>query len=55
METKNPGSRLEVACYIAQPIQLNLGENWLDWLCYLVDNFKMAPTIFFVFSGFFFE
>ena len=23
----------------------------LDWLCYLEENFQMAPTIFFTFSG----
>ena len=25
----------------------------LDWLCYLAGNFQMAPTIFFIFSGYF--
>ena len=30
-EKKNPGPH-----QIAQPIQPNLGENWLNWLCYLV-------------------
>ena len=50
---KNPGSRLEVACQIAQPIQSNLGENGLDWLSYLAGNFQTAPTIFFIFSGYF--
>ena len=32
----------------------NLGENGLDWLCYLAGNFQTAPTIFFIFSGYFF-
>ena len=32
---------------MAQSIQPNLGENGLDWLCYLAGNFQMAPTIFF--------
>ena len=32
---------------MAQPIQPNLGENGLDWLCYLAGNFQVAPTIFF--------
>ena len=39
LKQKNPGSRLEVAYYIAQPIQPNLSENGLDWLCYLAGNF----------------
>ena len=34
-EKKNPESRLGFACLVAQPIQPNLGGNWLDWLCYL--------------------
>jgi hypothetical protein len=35
-------------------IQPNLGENGLDWLCYLAGNFQTAPRIFFIFSGYFF-
>jgi hypothetical protein len=31
---------------IAQPIQPHLGENGLDWLCYLAGNFQTAPMIF---------
>ena len=27
-----------------------MGENWLDWLCYLAGNFQ---TAFFIFSGYF--
>ena len=42
------------ACYIAQPIQPNLDENGLDWLCYSAGNFQTAPMIFFIFSGYFF-
>ena len=45
---KNPGSCLEVA------IQPNLGENGLEWLCYLAGTFQTAPTIFFIFSGYIF-
>jgi hypothetical protein len=30
-----------------------LGENELDWLCYLAGNFQTAPTNFFIFSGYF--
>ena len=54
-QKKNPGSHLEAACFIAQPIKPNLGENGLDWLCYLAGKFKTAHTIFFIFSGFFFD
>ena len=43
-----------VTCLIAQPIQPNLGENGLDWLCYLAGKFQMAPTVFFILSGHFF-
>ena len=32
---------------IAQPIQPNLGEKGLDWLCYLAGNSQTAPTNFF--------
>ena len=53
-QKKNPGSCLKVAHQIAQPIQPNLRENGLDWLCYLSGNFQTTPTIFFIFSGFFF-
>ena len=31
-----------------------MGENGLDWLCYLAGNFQTAPTFFFIFSGFFY-
>ena len=31
-----------------------MGQNGLDWLCYLAGNFQTAPTIFFIFSGYFF-
>ena len=46
---KNHGSRLEVASNVAQPIQPNLGENGLDWLCYLAGNFQTTPKIFYIF------
>ena len=46
-QKKNPRSLLEIACQIAEPIQSNLGENGLDWLCYLAGNFQTAPTFFF--------
>ena len=36
---KNRWSRLEVACYIAQPIQPIFTQIGLDWLCYLACNF----------------
>ena len=45
---------MEVTCEIVEPIQPNLGENGLDWLCYLAGNFQRAPTIFFIFSEYFF-
>ena len=35
------------------PIQHNLGENGLDWLCYLAGNFQTAPMIFSYFQDIF--
>ena len=34
------------------PISTQIG---LDWLCYLAGNSQTAPTIFFIFSGYFFK
>ena len=31
---------------MAQPIQSNLGENGLDWLCFVAGNFKTHPQLF---------
>ena len=31
-----------------------MGENGLDWLCYVAGNFQTAPRIFFIFSGYYF-
>jgi hypothetical protein len=46
MKRKKSGSRLEVACCIAQPIQSISTQIGLDWLLYLAANPKRPPGFF---------